>query len=93
MTHNEIKLASRKFLKDMKIINSISEIEVEQLNRVKYGYVIFDKNYKKIKNKTLNFLQKNNIFPVGRYGLWKYSSMEDSMLDGLNIHKKLKNFR
>lgn len=93
MTHNEIKLASRKFLKDMKIINSISEIEVEQLNRVKYGYVIFDKNYKKIKSKTLNFLQKNNIFPVGRYGLWKYSSMEDSMLDGLNIHKKLKNFR
>ncbi len=88
---NSIKLLARKFLKNMKIIKKNSEIEVEQINKVKYGYVIFDKNYKLIKNKALNYLEKNNIYSVGRYGLWKYSSMEDSMLDGMKVNQRLKN--
>lgn len=91
MNDIEIKNAARNFLKNMKIIKKNSDIEVEQLNHVKYGYVIFDKNYKKVKNKALKFLEKNKIFSIGRYGLWKYSSMEDSMLDGFNINKKIKN--
>ena len=90
MSDNSIKVAARKFLKNMKIIKRNSEIEVEQINKVKYGYVIFDQNYKLIKDKTLKFLEKNNIYSVGRYGLWKYSSMEDSMLDGMRINKKIK---
>lgn len=92
ISDNSIKLLARKFLKNMKIIKKNSEIEVEQINKVKYGYVIFDKNYKLIKNKALNYLEKNNVYSVGRYGLWKYSSMEDSMLDGLKVNQKLKKF-
>lgn len=93
ISDNSIKLLARKFLKNMKIIKKNSEIEVEQINKVKYGYVIFDKNYKLIKNKALNYLEKNNIYSVGRYGLWKYSSMEDSMLDGIKVNQRLKNFK
>jgi hypothetical protein len=27
----------------------------------------------------LNRLKEHNVYPIGRYGLWDYTSMEDSM--------------
>jgi len=34
-------------------------------------------------------LQSFNIHPIGRYGLWDYISMEDSIISALETAKKL----
>lgn len=36
-------------------------------------------------------LEKNNIFLLGRYGRWKYCSIEDCMLDAMEAVEKIKN--
>ncbi len=52
---------------------------------IKYGYPVYDHNHKKTVSNILNFLSKNNIYSIGRYGSWRYFSMEDAILDGRDI--------
>ena len=88
-SNKEIIKQARKFLIKNEIINSVKDIEVEELRVMKYGYVIFDKNYDKSRNDCLTFLERNNIKSIGRYGSWIYSSMEDAILAGLGIKTKI----
>ena len=83
-----LKLA-RKFLLDNNIIKNEADIEVEELRKLDFGYVIFDKNYDISRKIIHNFLNKNNIYSLGRYGSWIYSSMEDAILEGFSIKKRI----
>ncbi len=57
----------------------------EHINDIKYGYPVYDKNYKSARGKILKFLAKNNVISCGRYGGWSYSSMEDVILEAEGI--------
>ena len=35
------------------------------------------------------YLEKKNIYSVGRYGDWKYSTMEEAILEGKEVAEKL----
>lgn len=89
LSNKNILQEGRKFLLKNKIINSVKDLEVEELKELDFGYVIFDKNYNKARKYLLNFLNKNKIYSVGRYGSWVYSSMEDAIISGLNIKNKI----
>lgn len=56
---------------------------------IDHAYVIFDfwreKNLPKVHKKLLSF----NVHSIGRYGAWKYASMQESLLDGKNIADRL----
>ena len=75
----------KKDLKKIGIIKKESQILCENVNDIKYGYPLYDRNYKGIREKIINFLLKNNIYSCGRYGSWQYLSMEDVILEGENI--------
>lgn len=66
-----------------------SEILTEKILNLEHAYVIYDvwrdKNISKI-HKALN---KKSIYSIGRYGQWKYSSMQEAILDGKSIVEKL----
>ncbi len=85
---NKTILRIKKDLRKVGIINYDDSICVEDINDIKYGYPIYDKNYASSRKKILEFLLKNNILSSGRYGSWRYMSMEDVILQG----KKLTNF-
>ena len=72
----------KKDLVTVKIIKGMSRASVVQVNDIKYGYVVYDRDYSKSRKIILEYLQKNNISSVGRFGSWSYFSMEDSILDG-----------
>lgn len=57
-------------------------ISVCDINDIEYGYPIYDQNYSSAREEILGFLRKNNIIPCGRYGSWRYMTMEDALLDG-----------
>jgi len=38
----------------------------------------------------MNFLKSNGIWSIGRYGSWKYMSMEDTMLEGKAAAEELR---
>lgn len=57
----------------------------QDINDIEYGYPIYDKNYQEARTGIINYLQQYNIAPCGRYGSWRYMSMEDALLDGKKI--------
>ena len=77
----EIGAQIRKHLIAVGIIKDESEICCEKINDIKYGYPVYDKSYTLARKKILNFLSGNNVISRGRYGGWRYLSMEDVILE------------
>lgn len=76
-------------LKNTKIITSEKDILFYNFVKIPVGYVIYDNNREKIVNEIINYFNKNNIYPVGRYGSWKYSFMEENIKDGFSVAEKI----
>jgi len=76
-------------LKKCGLLSSKSKICAKDINDIEYGYPIYDRRYKAAREKILSFLNENGIFPCGRYGSWKYMSMEDAILDGKRVAETL----
>lgn len=72
-------------LEKVGVLESRESIFVKDINDIKYGYPIYDQNYKFTRTKIFKFLIQNNIIPCGRYGCWRYLSMEDVILDGKRV--------
>jgi len=77
-------------LKSAKILKSSDKIISECILDIPYAYVIYDKNRKSSLETIRNYLRKNFIFSIGRFGGWKYSTMEDAILEGKETTKWLK---
>ncbi|MFN3966197.1 MAG: protoporphyrinogen/coproporphyrinogen oxidase [Endomicrobiia bacterium] len=71
-----------KDLNKCRIIKENDKILTVNILPIKYAYIIYDKNREKILKIIQNFLKKNKIFSIGRFGAWKYSYIEESILDG-----------
>ncbi|MFC2140269.1 protoporphyrinogen/coproporphyrinogen oxidase [Candidatus Auribacterota bacterium] len=61
------------------------DIIVKDWVDIKYAYIIYDKNYKKAISTIIQFLKEKEIYPAGRYGSWRYMSIEDSIVDGRRV--------
>jgi len=77
----------RKYLIATGIIKDENEIYCENINDIKYGYPVYDKNYTLARRKILSFLSRNSVISCGRYGSWRYLSMEDVILEAEKIAK------
>jgi protoporphyrinogen oxidase len=82
------KEISRKLVQSKKVIKKLFNIENNELCFEKtltldHAYVIYDewrKNNLENLRKTLK--ESYKIFSIGRFGEWKYSSMQEAILDG-----------
>ncbi|MBU2436610.1 MAG: FAD-dependent oxidoreductase [Candidatus Omnitrophica bacterium] len=84
-------IASRikKDLKKVGLISSGHKIVTQNVNDVEYAYPIYDRNYNLIRANILKFLSKNNITSCGRFGSWRYMSMEDVISESEEITEKI----
>lgn len=83
----------KRILKDLYktgILSPDNSIEICDPINIKYAYIIYDKNYRENTKIIHEYLNQHHVFPIGRYGSWKYMSMEDAILDGKNIAGLLK---
>ncbi|MGE5197490.1 MAG: protoporphyrinogen/coproporphyrinogen oxidase [Deltaproteobacteria bacterium] len=85
----DITAQIKENLKKAGILNRRSEIVLEDANDIKYGYPICDINYNSARAEIIRYLSGNGIFTCGRYGSWRYMSMEDVILDGKIVADKL----
>jgi len=60
----------------------------QDINDMRYGYPLYDFNYRAARQKIFDFLAMNNVISCGRYGGWRYMSMEDVILEGKEISEK-----
>ncbi|MFH1504114.1 MAG: FAD-dependent oxidoreductase [Candidatus Omnitrophota bacterium] len=68
-------------LKKTGILSKGIKVCVKQANDIKYGYPIYDHNYQKARDKLISYLADNNIISRGRFGNWRYFSMEDVIIE------------
>ena len=54
------------------------------------GYVIFDRDRRRVLEKVVPSFEDRGIHAIGRYGAWTYSYMERAMLDGLETAARLR---
>lgn len=97
ISYGKQKISNEKMLKktigELKyagILNSSDKIISECILDIPYAYVIYDNNRNTALKTIRKYLRKNFIFTGGRYGGWKYSTMEDAILEGKEITKCLK---
>jgi protoporphyrinogen oxidase len=64
---------------------SDTDIATECIIPISHAYVIYDLWREKHLPKLLNTLQEQDIYSIGRYGEWKYASMQEAVLDGKKI--------
>lgn len=72
-------------LKEIGIMNADDEVISLNVIDMKYAYVIFNKERKKVLDMIFKFLKDNNIYCIGRYGSWEYSFIEKNIIDGKNL--------
>lgn len=86
-TENEIQ----KILKSLGIIENINEIIYISKRIIPVSYIIFDNEWGKTVPNILNILKKKDVFSIGRYGKWDYTSMSDDIKNAIETAKELDN--
>lgn len=56
-----------------------TDVIATDFNDIKYGYCVYDHERDESLRVIRDFLKSCGIFSIGRYGSWKYASMEDVM--------------
>ena len=74
------KLAS--ILKFLKLDEE--KIHIQKNFDIPFAYVIYDKNRELLLPEIFDFFKNNGIISTGRFGGWKYSTMEEAMQDGFD---------
>ncbi len=75
----------RSVIRDLKkagILRDRDKLLTTEILDVEYAYVIYDRNYDKNVGIIKDYLLKNGVYVIGRYGRWEYSAMEDAILEG-----------
>jgi protoporphyrinogen oxidase len=61
------------------MIEGQHEILFHDLKKIPVSYIVFDKHWPRLVPPALDFLRRQRIFSIGRYGSWNYSSMADDI--------------
>ncbi len=69
-------------LEEMGILYNDDIILTAQVIKIDYAYVIYNKHRQRLLPILQDYLNKNKIYSIGRYGAWEYSSMKDALMSG-----------
>lgn len=70
-------------LVDLGVIHATQDILFMQERSIDVAYVVQDHVHATHTQTIHNWLRSQGVYSCGRYGAWKYSSMEDALLDGM----------
>jgi len=79
---NKIVQSIMDDLKKIGVLDYGDRVIIEDINDIKYGYPIYDIHYNEARKKILEYLISKGMLSCGRYGSWRYFSMEDTIIAG-----------
>lgn len=81
-----------KLVRALKNLDIFEEFNITHMtaNIIDPAYVHFTHNYELIVKNILNYTEPNNVHFIGRYGMWDYISMEDSIRSGMNTANRIR---
>jgi protoporphyrinogen oxidase len=57
---------------------------------VPYAYVLYDRHRATVIRAIRGILRQSGVYPIGRYGAWEYSAMEDAIFQGRESARRLR---
>ncbi len=86
-SEQEINSCLQESLKVTKKLFGLQEHEIvlEKIIRIRHAYVIYNNWRDKNITALLKTLEEYNVHSTGRYGEWKYASMQEGFLDGKKV--------
>lgn len=82
LTQMELLKQVRRGLEQAGILKPSDHLPVVQFLPIRYAYVMYDGNRSAALRTINGFLSDHHAQSIGRYGAWKYSFMEEAILDG-----------
>ena len=76
-------------LKICGFLKSRAQVMVKNVLDIPYAYVIHDDFRHRNLSKIMSCLASHGIFSTGRYGGWKYASMEDALIQGKEVAEEI----
>jgi len=74
--------AVERGLVELGLIRGAGDVRFVRPRVLPFAYVIYDRAWRRSRERLLAFLREHRILSVGRYGGWEYSAMEDALLAG-----------
>jgi len=71
-------------LSEINILKKRDKIVLKSVFLINPAYVIYDEYHSESTENIREYLEKNDVHLIGRYGEWKYISMEESIISGLS---------
>ena len=71
-------------LRDCGLLESESDIVTRNILRIPCAYVTYDAQRTALAAQILSWLKSQRVYSIGRFGGWKYSYMEEAILEGLS---------
>jgi protoporphyrinogen oxidase len=75
-------------LEECKLVDR-RRVLLQRARTIPVAYVLFDHEHEKARAAVLDHLGSFGVGVAGRYGRWEYSSMEDALLSGREVARKL----
>lgn len=75
--------------KDLGLMKTRDEVTLQHWNVIDPAYVIYTKERQRFLPQVFSYLESRQILSIGRYGAWKYSFMEECLLDGQATAQKI----
>jgi protoporphyrinogen oxidase len=85
----EIREATHDALIACGVLKNDDEIVAEKTIWIKHAYVIYDPFRSRHLPQIIGFLRSHHIYPLGRYGRWEYTAMEEAILQGKAVAEGL----
>lgn len=76
-------------LRESGLLDPKDKIVSEKILHIPVAYVTYDKNRTRSAQQLLSFLESQDIYSIGRFGGWKYSYMEEAILEGQQAAERI----
>jgi protoporphyrinogen oxidase len=90
MNVDEMFDRSVRDLRKCGILHDSDRVLTRHVLDIRCAYIVFDEHRQQHLQNLVDYLESRDIFAAGRYGLWDYYSMEDSILSGKAAAEKVR---
>jgi len=90
MNVDEMSDRSIRDLRRCGILHDSDRVLTRYVLDIRCAYIVFDEHRLQHLQTLVDYLESRDIFAAGRYGLWDYYSMEDSILSGKAAAEKVR---
>ena len=85
----EINQQTRRHLRNLRLIESDADIILCVKTPLSHAYPVHDLGRQDRVDRLLDFFKSRGIWSIGRFGGWRYSSIDDAMAEALQVVREL----